>query len=340
MVRHPLPSRLEGRPFTTAEAREAGLGEGRLRGADLARPFHGVRVAERSLAISDHRATTVAAARAGALVLPGDSAFSHCTAATLLGLPLPRTREHVALHVMRPTGRNPVARPQVQPHLGLECRETAHVDGLRVVSAPHTWVDLATILGVEDLVVVGDSVARRAGSIDPLRTALGHRGRVRGVRALREALAWIRAGSDSPMETRSRLLFVRHGLPEPELNVAVTARDGSGFLCRSDFVWRDRRVIGKYQGAHHFGSYKRGDDDIARRLLAEDDGWKYAEITRSDVFHPARRHGLLQRLARYLGVEVVADRPAPAWQGRFATRSGGCWADADSPSPLSAERRR
>lgn len=334
MPRQPLPAPLAGRAFTTADARERGLGEGRLRGQDLSRPLHGVRLDALSSPARDLRAAVLVHARAAALVLPADCAFSHCTAAELLGLPLPRSPEHPRLHVMRPTSCNPVARPQVQPHLGLENRESVRVDGLRVVSAADTWVDLASLLGVEDLVVLGDSVVRRADSIDPLRAALDRRGPVRGVRALREALAWIRVGADSPMETRSRLLFVRHGLPEPELNVAVTARDGSGFLCRSDFVWRDRRVIGEYQGAHHFGSYERGDDDIARRLLAEDDGWKYVEITRSDFFHPARRHGLLQRLARYLGVEVVADRPQPAWQGRFATRSGRCWA------PVSAGRRR
>jgi hypothetical protein len=334
MPRKPLPAPLAGRAFTTADAHERGLGEGRLRGQDLSRPFHGVRVDTAVPPARDHRAALLVDARAASLVLPADCAFSHCTAAALLGLPLPRSHEHTRLHVMRPARHNPVARPQVLPHLGLESRETVRVDGLRVVSAADTWVDLAITLGVEDLVVLGDSVARRAGSIDPLRAALGRRGRARGVRALREALAWVRVGSDSPMETRSRLLFVRHGLPEPELNVAVTARDGSGFLCRSDFVWRDWRVIGEYQGEHHFGGYERGDDDIARRLLAEDDGWKYVEITKSDVFHPARRHGLLQRLARYLGVEVVADRPTPSWQGRFATRSGRCCA------PLSAGRRR
>ncbi|HEV7171587.1 hypothetical protein [Pedococcus sp.] len=337
MPRQQLPVTLAGRAFTIASARQLGLGEGRLRGQDLSRPFHGVRVDTASPPARDHRGALQTDARAASLVLPADCAFSHCTAATLLGLPLPRSHEHPRLHVMRPTSRNPVARPQMHAHLGLESRETVRVEGLRVVSAADTWVDLASLLGVEDLVVLGDSVARRAGSVDPLRAAVTRRGRVRGVRALREALDWIRVGSDSPMETRSRLLFVRHGLPEPELNVTVMARDGSGFLCRSDFVWRHQRVIGEYQGEHHFGSYERGDDDIARRLLAEDDGWKYVEITRSDVFHPARRHGLVQRLARYLGVEVVADRPIPTWQGRFATTSGRCAAES---TPLSAGRRR
>ena len=125
-------------------------------------------------------------------------------------------------------------------------------------------------------------------------------------------------------------MFVRHGLPEPELNSEVAAADGSGFVCRGDFVWRDKKVIAEYQGSHHFGSFERGDDDIARRLLVEDDDWKYVELTKLDVFSPARRMGMLRRLARYLDVEGVADRPYPAWKGRFGTTS----------TCLSAGRRR
>ena len=152
---------------------------------------------------------------------------------------------------------------------------------------------------------------------------------------IREALGWVRVGADSAMETRSRLAFVRHGLPEPELNVEVMAADGSGFLCRSDFLWRDQRVIGEYQGEHHFTSFRRGDDDISRRLLAEDDGWKYLELTRSDLSNPARLRGLVTRLARHLGIEEVADGPSPTWEGPFATPSASTVCPA-----VSAGRRR
>ncbi len=265
------------------------------------------------------RRSLVEDARAATLVLPGDAAFSHCTAALLHRLPLPRSHEHQQpLHVMRPTGRNPVDRPQVTPHRGLQARRVATVQGLRVVAPADTWVDLATLLGVEDLVVAGDRVARVAGSLQPLREALARRTATRGLRgarALREALAWVRVGSDSPMETRSRLLFCRHGLPEPEINVAVMSGTGSQFLCRGDFVWRDKKVIGEYQGSHHFDGFTRGDDDLSRRLLLEDDGWKYVELTRTDHTNPARRWALLQRLGAHLDVEVVQTDLTPLGPG-------------------------
>lgn len=319
-VRIPLPSGFAERPFTVAEADKAGLGEGRLRGADLTHPLHGLRSTSDITGFDEVKALAAGAA----LLLPTDAAFSHCTAAALLRLPLPRSLEHGSpLHVMRSSGKNPIGRPQVRAHKGLEIRNTIRVQDLQAVGPADTWVDLGELLGVEDLVVLGDAVARRLRTVDPLAACLAARRRPRGASALREALPRIRVGSDSAMESRCRLLFVRHGLPEPELNVEITAGEGGGFLCRSDFVWRKQRVIGEYQGDSHFAGFERGDDDISRRLLMEDEDWKYAEITKKDYFNPARQRGLLIRLAPYLGVEGVADRPFPRWEGRFATPSTG-----------------
>jgi very-short-patch-repair endonuclease len=109
----------------------------------------------------------------------------------------------------------------------------------------------------------------------------------------------VRLGSESAMESRCRLLFARSSLPEPELNAVLYDRRG-GFLGRADFLWRRRRVIAEYQGEDHFTTFERGDDDISRRLLFEDDGWKYVEITKRDYVNPGRRHQLVSRLSRYL----------------------------------------
>jgi hypothetical protein len=242
---------------------------------------------------------------------------------------------------MRPSGRNRVDRRQVLPHRGLERREVRVAGGVRAVSPEDTWADLGTLLGVEELVVVGDAVARMAGSSEPLAAALDRRRGTRAVRRLEEALRWVRIGSESAMETRSRLAFGRHGIPEPELNGWVTAVDGSGFLCRADFLWRGPRVIGEYQGAHHFGSFARGDEDIARRHLALDDGWTYLEVTKSDHRSLPRQVAMVRRFARHLGIEGVADRPSPDWEGRFPTPSARCQAEPapDAAGPATAARR-
>lgn len=292
MPRIPIPVALRGGAFTVAQARAAGLGASRLGGPDLSRPTHGVR----SLATPETFRDRVVATR---VALPSDVAFSHLTAARLWGLPLPRELEDGPIDAMRATSVARVRRRGCVGRRGLESRATTRNHGLLLTSLEDTWCDVGETLELDDLVVVGDAVARRLADVTPLRDALLRRVRPRGAVALRAALGLVRVGSDSPMESRCRLVFHRAGLPEPELNAVIT-HPGGGFLCRADFVWRERRVLAEYQGSDHFESFRRGDDDISRRLLLEDDGWKYVEMTKRDYYNAARRAGLLARLAAHL----------------------------------------
>lgn len=274
-----------------------------------------------------------------ALALPEGVAFSHLTAARLWDLPLPRWAEDVAgLDVMRDSARPVIERGECRGHRGLETRGTKQLHGLVVTSPVDTWVDLAEVrrpraFGVDDLVVVADAVLMRLATTvevtegeeewqavsrfegdrladgarvdhrDRLRVALEARVRPRGAVRLRRALVLARVGSRSPMETRSRLLVVRAGLPEPELNAAVHAP--GGWLLEGDLVWRGQRVIAEYQGGHHAGRRRRSLDE-ARRALAEDEGWTVVEIYAEDHHRPPRRRALLCRLATALGVDPHA----------------------------------
>ena len=133
--------------------------------------------------------------------------------------------------------------------------------------------------------VLGDEVARRLGGTQRL-AALTDR-RVPGVRRAREALSWIRVGSKSAMETRSRVLFVRAGLPEPELNGDIHDRDG-GWLATGDLLWREAEVVGEYLGAYHFRDYAQGDSDIVRRRDVERAGWSHVDFTKDDYYRLLR----------------------------------------------------
>ena len=52
------------------------------------------------------------------------------------------------------------------------------------------------------------------------------------------------------METRTRLMFVKAGIPEPRLNAAVRDADGE-WLLTGDLVWDEKRVVAEYQGSTH-----------------------------------------------------------------------------------------
>jgi hypothetical protein len=111
----------------------------------------------------------------------------------------------------------------------------------------------------------------------------------------------LRTRSWSPMETRARLAFVRAGLPEPLLNHDVLDAAGE-WLVTGDFVWEEQKVIGEYQGEVHAGLNQR-EADNGRRLLVEDDGWRYLELFAADIFKPTHRATALARLARLLGID-------------------------------------
>lgn len=273
----------------------------------------------------DPPATTVDRAKAFALALPPDVVFSHVTAAQLWGLPLPLALEaQVVLDVMRPTGRGLVERHGCRGHRGRERRSVVLLRGVAVTSLVDTWVDLGEVvsrgLTLTDLVVAGDVVAGRSGppSHDPtdrdpptdptalMRATLARRVRPRHGRMLGTALTLVRPGVRSPMETRARLMFHHAGFPEPEVNGAIHSRDG-GWLAEGDLVWRERRVIGEYQGAVHAGIRARS-YDAHRNGLLHDEGWTVLELFAADLDDRARRVVTLRRFATALALDPATLR--------------------------------
>jgi hypothetical protein len=291
----PLPAHLPSALFTVRDALDAGVNEGRLRRGDLRRPTYGVRVPK---AAPD---TVVGRARAFALALPHDIAFSHLTAARLFDLPTPRPWHPTEpLHVMRRSGRPPVERRGTVPHRGLELRSTLVVDGLLLVDPVDTWCDLGPLLELDDLVAVGDALLTQRLGLRPkdLARAVADR-RGRGIRRLREALALVRVGSASAWESKARVAFVSWGLPEPELNADVFTDDGR-WLARPDFVWRTRRVVGEYDGDQHRTDRRAWQYERERRARLEDDGWTYVEMTALSLSSPTQRAHLRARFTRLL----------------------------------------
>ena len=296
MPSSPTPALPPG-PLTLAAARELGLRDHDWRTVGQRRT--------QTVRSATEPATTRERAALFALALPGDCAFSHVTAAQLWGLPLPRALgEQEELDVIRPSGRGRVERLGCIGHRGAERRAIVALNGVRVTGPADTWVDLGEVMGrgldVIDLVVAGDDVANRRTAV-PLADVLANRVRPRNARALTEALSLVRPGVRSAMETRARLMFARAGFPEPEVNVAIHARDG-GWIAEGDLVWRRQRLVGEYQGQVHAGLRHRSRDSY-RNGLVEDEGWRVLEIFAEDVFDAPRRVALLSRFAGALALD-------------------------------------
>ncbi len=300
----PLPPELMGRPFSVREARALGVSRDRLSRGDVARPAFGARSPWPPQ-------TLLQATGALAVVLEGPWAWSHETAAELLELPVIRGwTPGQRLHVMRPTSCGLVRRPGVRGRTGLERRSIVQVRGMPVVDPFATWCDLASTLPLTEAVILGDAIAARGAStgdrlagFTPLRALADQAAKrvgTRGAPRIRAALALVREGSWSPMETRARLSFVEAGLPEPELNVEV--HDDGRWVTTVDFLWRQQRVIVEYQGDHHRTDRARWRADLQRLGVLQDLGWRVILMTAADLDTPGDRADFRARIRRALAM--------------------------------------
>jgi len=207
---------------------------------------------------------------------------------------------------MNVTAAAKIRRSGCEGHRGLETRRVVQVGGLRVVGPEDTWCDLAATaaLDLDGLIVLGDAAVhyRRGIPLAQLEGAMGRRRGGRGRQLMAEAFPQLRPRNNSPMETRARLLFLRDGLPEPELNVVITDSDSGLWLSDSDFVWRRQRVVAEFDGDHHRTNRQQWQNDVARRENLQDDGWAFVQLTYASVMVPARIRSTLNRLRRLLGL--------------------------------------
>lgn len=288
-------------PFRVAEALTLGVAEKRLRGSDLARPFHGIRVPGEVTRLQDRCVALLPTLRPA-------TAFSHLTAAALWGLPVPRAVADGDLHIVSDVGdrrrrAGVVVHAQARPVTG------SVVGLLPVVEPLWAWAQCAALLPLDDVIAIGDALAGRWSKHEEARELPLERleatvlawGRRRGARTLREAMQAIRPNVWSPKETQLRLLLVRAGLPEPECNGEVTTTAGE-VLGHADLVYRGARLAIEYEGDQHRTDRAQWRRDIARYELFQEAGWRVTRVTDDDLVTP----GLLRtRVSRQLAEQAL-----------------------------------
>lgn len=263
------------------DALDHGVSRGRLRRQDLATPFHGVRVPA-----SDAFDSVWSRCRAYATRMPPGHVFSHVTAAALHGLPLPFRFTAGSLHV---STFLPQQSPRAAGIVGHRLRpgsvDTGFLRRLPVVSLLDAWCQCALFLSVDELVVAGDHIIGGQypqKTTEQLASAVHSVAGARGVRTLKHALEWVRPGSESPKETELRLLLVRGGLPEPELNGDVFGADGS-FLGRGDMLYRRFKVLVEYDGSQHADDRRQFHRDVDRLEAFSVDEWRVVRVLKEHM---------------------------------------------------------
>lgn len=197
-----LPTAL-GPNFSVADARAAGLGNGRIRGADLVSPYHGVRAVAGAEPVGTTEELIRRRAREYAPRLRPGQFFCEVTALALLGVDLPSRADDGLVHVGVVAPRRA---PRARGVLGHEFAAPTVIRalGVPVSFGPEAWAQASARLPFRDLVLIGDGLVRRKNPLCD-RTELSQtvqmwRGK-RGFRRIIAADGRVRAGTDSIKES-------------------------------------------------------------------------------------------------------------------------------------------
>ncbi|WP_076260487.1 hypothetical protein [Intrasporangium flavum] len=303
MARHDRPL-----PIRRPDALASGLTDSRLRRTHQA-VFRGVHVEGDLVPGLEGRVLA-----ALAVVTPG-SYVSHHTAALLWGGVVPDDPD---IHVCSP--RNRTRRVGIAAHRTKAGHRVVAFRGVRVTSPSQTFLDLAQVLGLVDLVVLGDSLVRAGRTTEKELVESARHQSGPHSRLARRAASLVRSRVDSPMESRVRLLVVLAGLPEPEVDHRVFDADGR-LLRRYDLSYLPFRLIIEYDGRHHAESDEQWLGDIGRDEDLDDERIRRLVIVSRDVYStPARTLSRITKAMRSVGMPVPPLRDD--WRRHFPGRPG------------------
>lgn len=293
-MRRPLvPDQLRSVPFTTAQAAALGVSRSALRSSPWRNTFRDAWVHED---VPDSRALRFAAVR---LILPTGAFVCGLTAAWLYGIEVQDRRQDQIWMGCR-TGRHLRARPGcLFREITVDDSDLQLVDGVWVTTPLRTAFDCGRWLSLVEAVVVADALTHdELTSPEELAVYTEAPRPLRGVRQLDQVLDLVEPKSESPMETRVRLLIVLAGLPRPEPQLIVCDRIGR-FVARADLGYEDMRFLVEYDGAFHW-EQRRADD--RRRDAMRELGWDVLVVSSEDYY---KTPGLILEKVR----AALANRP-------------------------------
>jgi len=294
------------RPFTRAQAVAAGIPAGALRRSSFQRIFRNVYI---------HASVPLAplvVIQAALLIHPRGAFASHASAARVYDVPLPTLPdEHITVFADQDRRR----RPGIRNHVAARGRKVVMVRGLPVSTPEDMFVELSELLGLVDLVVVGDALVRaKLTTPEALIARCADAGPL-----ARRAAALVRRDVDSPMETRLRLLIVLAGLPEPKINHKIYRRDGS-VRYRFDLSYPEFKILVEYDGRQHRDDLDQWDADTDRQDWFDHNGWMRVPVFSRGIYR--RPDKTLERVAAALrsrGARLPR-RLSGDWRAHFPVR--------------------
>lgn len=294
--------------ITRAEANAAGITDAMLASRAYRRVGHGV-YADRSFPVSEALRLDAAL-----LVAPPEAVVARQSAARLWRGIVPDW----PLVTLNLPGQRRLRLDGVEVR-SISSDQVVLLDGRRITTPEQTFCELATVLDLVDLVVLGDSLVRAKKCRPEQLVQRATMWRGAQCQRARRAAALVRSGVRSPKETRLRMLIVLAGLPEPL--VALEFRDADGRVrYELDLAYREK--IGLEYDGHDYHSASRDREwDARRRRWFTDQGWSHLTYTNNDLWQEPR--ALLEQLVAIqrrhgMAVRISSDEWVRYFPGRRA----------------------
>lgn len=242
----------------------------------------------------------------GVLTLFADAVFCLWTAAALLRLPV---ADDGVIHIDRGLAAPRSKRTGIKTHrLAIPESRTHTIGDLRVADGPRCLADLSQHLTLEQLVALGDVVARRWTDED-IAAAVDDHGRRRGAVLLGQAVPLLDKRADSPAESRARLRLHAAGFTAMVHGVVVRDEHG-GWLSEPDLADEHAKVALQHEGEIHFlKGMKQRRHDIERDELTRQQDYEVVVTTALDDAQPDRMirrvEAAYRRAAQKWGVHVL-----------------------------------
>ena len=265
------------------------LNHGRLGYDRLIRGVYGHLPAPTRDPWNDRRQALVRRAQAVAAAYP-DAVLCGVTALQVLGVAMPSELEdwdncHV---IVGPGAYRPVRQGVVAHRSLVSPRAWRVVEGIPVLHPADCWLQLR---GASDnnLIEVADGLFRRHAPLlrlDAMNKRLAELAGAPGVKRARRLMRWVRPGTDSIYETRTRLVLVRAGLPCPLVNPEVVCPLAKRRYYL-DMAYMAERIGVEYDGGQHVGDTDQMESDADRRRHLQDEGWMVITVTKKRLDNPS-----------------------------------------------------
>ncbi|WP_162182029.1 hypothetical protein [Arthrobacter sp. PAMC 25486] len=226
------------------------------------------------------------------LTVPGEPVYSHFSAARLHGLFIWNCSALVHITAPAPASGASSAKDVKSHHDVLDDAELEPLtlqNGSNVLATTleRTVVDCARVGGFAEAVIIGDHALASGARLDVMWDMVNSSTGRRGVRRARRVLRSLDGHSESPGESRTRLIIATMKIDQPQLQRELLAGDK---LYRPDFVWEKQRLIVEFDGDIKYFSYRRTAEVILeerkreRRLMEA--GWRFVRLEWKDLAHP------------------------------------------------------